>query len=87
MQEKWILGIRVNNREENSRKIQYTLSKFGCSIRTRLGINEDDQPGGSEYSLILLELTGDPSEFPKLMEELSKINGISVEKMVFLRPG
>lgn len=82
MKEKWILGIRIANREQDSAKVQHILTKFGCSIRTRLGINEDDDTETSGRGLILLELTGDPKEFEKLMQELNKIEGITVDKMV-----
>ncbi len=85
MNEKWILGIRVTNREHDSTRVQHILTKFGCSIKTRLGINEDEGSGSSAQGLILLELSGDPSEFVKLMDELKKIDGIEVEKMVFAK--
>jgi hypothetical protein len=83
MHEKWVIGIHITNREHDSLRVQHTLTKFGCSIRTRFGINEDKESGISGHGLILLELSGDPSEFIKLVEELQKIKGIEVKKMVF----
>ena len=83
MQDKWILGVHITDRQHDAKQVQYILTKFGCSIKTRLGVNEDDDSRYSGHGLILLELTGDPSEFPKLMTELSKIDGIEVKKMVF----
>jgi len=83
MHEKWVIGIHITNREHDSARVQYSLTKFGCSIRTRFGINEDKDTGTLGHGLILLELSGHPSEFIKLMEELQRIDGIEVKKMVF----
>lgn len=83
MSEKWILGIYISDRAKESSRVQYILTKFGCSIRTRLGINPDADAGHPGQGLILLELTGEQPEFQKLMAELSAIGHIQVEKMVF----
>ncbi|MBE0649025.1 MAG: hypothetical protein IH596_14735 [Bacteroidales bacterium] len=83
MHEKWVIGIHITDRVHDSIKVQHTLTKFGCSIRTRFGINEDKDFGTSGHGLVLLELTGEQSEFVKLMKELRKIEGIEVKKMVF----
>lgn len=73
----------VTDRSQEITALQQALAKFGCAIKTRLGLHEvnDDRcaPGG----LILLELTGDPAEFVKLENELLKIDGLQVRKMVF----
>ncbi|TSA26320.1 MAG: hypothetical protein D4R67_08100 [Bacteroidetes bacterium] len=83
MAEKWILGIYLPNREQEASRVQYILTKFGCVIKTRFGINADDDNGTSGRGLILLELIGDPSEFRKLKAELHTIGSIQVEQMVF----
>jgi len=83
MKETWIIGIRVSDRMKDIAALQSVLTKFGCTIKTRLGLHEvkDDycSPGG----LILLELTGQTEEFFKLENELLKIDGLEVRKMVF----
>jgi hypothetical protein len=52
-----ILGILVKNRQQNILKVQDTLTKFGCSISTRLGINASRDYHVEDAGLILLELT------------------------------
>lgn len=79
----WVLGIHVTDRIRDAKVIQDVLTKFGCSIKTRLGLHEADENICSPAGLILLELTGDPKEFPKLMNHLKKVEGIEVKKMVF----
>jgi hypothetical protein len=83
MNETWILGIQIKNRKGTVRSVQDVLAKFGCTIRTRLGLHEPSEEGDAVEGLILLELTGDPLEFPKLEKELTKIEGTVIRKMVF----
>jgi len=78
-----ILGILVTNRETESENVQKLLTKFGCSIKTRLGLHEDEQGLCTYCGLIILELTGDTSEMDKLEQELKSVRGLQVEKMVF----
>ena len=79
----WILGIHVSDRVKNANLIQPVLTKFGCTIRTRLGLHDVSEEFCSPTGMILLELTGDPAEYTKLENELLKIEGLDVKKMVF----
>ena len=84
MKEIWILGLNVTDRVKEVSDVQAILTKFGCTIKTRLGLHDvkDDfcSPGG----LIILELTGSREEFVKLENELLKVGGLEVKKMVFV---
>lgn len=77
-----ILGILVTNRENESENVQRILTKYGCSIKTRLGLHEDETGSGS-CGLIVLELTGETSEMDKLENEFKSLEGLQVNKMVF----
>jgi hypothetical protein len=79
----WIIGIHISDRVKNAELIQPILTKFGCTIRTRLGLHNVAEEFSSPTGTILLELTGDPNEFIKLENELLKIEGLGVKKMVF----
>ncbi len=83
MTESRILGIYINERVKDATLIQKTLTKFGCSIKTRLGLHEVANEFCSPSGLILLELYGDLNECLKLENELLTIEGIQVQKMVF----
>jgi hypothetical protein len=80
----WILGIHVSDRVKKAELIQPVLTKFGCTIRTRLGLHDITEEFSSPTGMILLELTGDPKEYVKLENELLKIDGLEVKKMVFM---
>lgn len=76
-----VLGILIKNRTEIISEVQKTLTSFGCTIRTRLGINEDLK--GEDTGLILLELTGENSEMNKLVKRLESIRHLSLGVISF----
>lgn len=78
-----ILGVLITNREQEAGNVQRLLTKFGCSIKTRLGLHEISSDLCSPCGLILLELLGDTSEMDKLEKELGQLTGVQLRKMVF----
>jgi len=78
-----ILGILISDRVKEAGKVQQLLTKFGCSIKTRLGLHEVSNEHCSVSGLMILELTGEESEKDKLEQELKKIDGIKIQKMLF----
>lgn len=83
MKEIRVLGVYISDRLDAAKLVQAILTKFGCSIKTRLGLHEVIDELCSTSGLILLELTGDVNEATKLENELLKIEGVQVEKMTF----
>ncbi len=81
-----ILGINVSDRVEVAASVQKVLTLYGCSIRTRLGINDTEDEGHcGSGGLIMIELSGDPHEWDHLEADLRKIEKIEVNKMDFQR--
>ncbi len=85
MKETRVLGVMVHNPGEGSKKIQNILTMYGCNIRTRLGLHDSVGEYAADTGLMLLELTGDASECAKLENELFSLDGVEVQKMVFVR--
>ena len=83
MKEIRILGLHVSDRASVAVTIQNLLTKFGCSIKTRLGLHDVNEDVCSSGGIILLELCGDEDESDKLENELRKIEGLEVQKMTF----
>jgi hypothetical protein len=79
-----ILGVLITDRKKEAGKVQTVLTKYGCSIKTRLGLHEVTDDVCSTSGLLLLELTGDMSEMDKLEKELVAIDGAQTQKMVFV---
>jgi len=78
-----ILGLHITDRVKEAIRVQDVLTKFGCSIKTRLGLHEVQENFCSSNGLIILELTGNAEEMAKLEKELLKIEGLEVQKMTF----
>jgi len=78
-----ILGVSVYDRNQEAGEVQQILTKYGCSIKTRLGMHEVTDDYCSKSGLIILELFG-PMDKQLLLEEgLKSIEGVDVQKMVF----
>lgn len=80
-----IMGISVSNRHEVAEKVQKVLTSYGCSIRTRLGLNESEDSHYGSGGLIILELAGDQKEWEAMKKDLSEISDIEVKFMDFER--
>jgi hypothetical protein len=61
--------------------IQKILTRYGCTIRTRLGVNE--KFFGKDAGLIILELNGDISQMELLIIDLRKQTKTLVRKLIF----
>jgi hypothetical protein len=83
MKEIWILGIHITDRVKEVADVQSILTKFGCAIKTRLGLHEVKDDFCARSGLIILELTGSRDEFVKLENALLGVEGLEVRKMVF----
>jgi len=83
MKEKRILGVVITDRQKEAGEVQKVLTKYGCSIKTRLGLHEASNENCSNEGLILLELIGDYKEMDNLEEALQKIEGTETQKMSF----
>ena len=80
-----IMGIQVGNREHDAIKLQEVLTKYGCIIKTRLGIHEATVEGlCASKGLIILEfISGKETEVKDLEKELHALESITVRKMEF----
>jgi hypothetical protein len=78
-----ILGVHITDRVHHVKKVQEMFTKFGCSIKTRLGLHEASDELCSPNGLVVLEMVGDEKEINKLATGLGKIAGVEVKKMVF----
>jgi len=79
-----IMGIQIEDRDSDAIKVQELLTKYGCTIKTRLGLHEAASNSCSSAGLILLEfLSGCEDEAGKLESELLKLKNVSVRRMEF----
>lgn len=76
-----IATLLISNRESVAEHMQEIFSRYGCSIRTRLGLNERVE--GRDIGIIVLELTGDGQEQMNLLKRLSESEDITVSALSF----
>lgn len=77
-----ILGVHITDRLEHASQVQDVLTKYGCNIKTRIGLHEVYNVC-SPNGLLLLEMWGEEARCMEMADALSKIKGIEVQKMVF----
>jgi hypothetical protein len=76
-----IFGIHITNRVENVPALQATLTKYGCNIRTRLGIHDADATSCSPSGLVLLDVFG--AELEDFYREIQGLKGVGLQRMDF----
>ena len=81
-----LVGVHITERAKHAGEVQNIFTKYGCSIRTRLGLHEADQGLCSPNGLIVLEMTDDDALVAEMAAELKTLDGIEVQQMVFDHP-
>lgn len=77
-----IIGIKISNRLESAVSVQEILTKFGCIIKTRIGLHEEINGQCSPKGLILLEIIDD-AQAADITQELCDIEEIEIQQMQF----
>ena len=77
-----ILGLKLINRVNTAVEFQKILSKYGCSIKTRIGLHSLQGNFCSPDGIILLEIIDDKI-LSALESELLKLDDIQIQHMIF----
>ena len=77
-----IMVVKIGARREDSPHIQEVLSRFGCSIRVRLGLHETHEVCSDE-GILILQLCGDIAEMEKLEAALNQMERVKAKMVVF----
>lgn len=80
MSEYNIMAVLINHRSKKAPSVQEIFTKYGCSIKMRLGLHEAGDVC-SEEGLVLLQLAGDKSEIKKLEDELNSVEGVKAKTL------
>lgn len=64
-----IIGISIDNRTNDSIKLQEILTKYGCLIKTRIGLHDMGEYKCLNYGIVLIEVVDKINE---IYDELSK---------------
>jgi len=83
MKEIRILGLLITDRIKEAGLTQKSLTKHASIIKSRLGFHEVSEEVCSRVGVIILQLSGEPSDCDELEETLALIGGLEVQRMVF----
>lgn len=72
-----IIGISLNDRQEDSIKLQKILTKYGCSIKTRIGLHDMGEYKCLNYGIVLIEVVDKINE---IYDELNRYWDIQIMK-------
>lgn len=72
-----IIGISIENRKEESQKLQDILTKYGCYIKTRIGLHDMGEYKCLNYGIVLIEVVDKINE---IYDELNRHWTIQIMK-------
>jgi hypothetical protein len=78
-----ILLAHLTDRATEAPDFQRVLTKYGCSIKTRIGLHEASDSVCSPDGVIILELVGDTAPMDELEKQLQAMQGIEVKRVDF----
>jgi ACT domain-containing protein len=76
-----IMAIHVTNRVKQASRVQDVLTKYGASIKTRIGLHEATQAKAN--GLILVEFVGTQRRSDNMLAALNAITGVEAKSIVF----
>jgi len=76
-----IMAVTIDPRSAHAPQVQTVLTKYGCIIKTRLGLHEVSRDSCSEEGLIILHIHSSLDEIETLKNELLDIDGVKVKYM------
>jgi hypothetical protein len=76
-----IMIVKIGERRKKSPEVQEVLSRFGCSIKTRLGLHEAGDVC-SEEGVLVLQLAGDKSEMMALERTLNGLESVQAKMVI-----
>ena len=65
-----IIGVKLEKRQENAKKLQDIATEFGCSIKTRIGLHEVADGVCSPSGVILFEVINKEVEFENALKTI-----------------
>lgn len=63
-----VILLKISDRNEDSIKLQEILTKYGCDIKTRIGLHQSENNQCSKSGLIILDVTEDSKELTHELE-------------------
>ena len=83
MQNHLIIGVHLTNRFKQALEVQSLFTKYGCNIKTRIGLHDVMKDACSPSGIVVLEMFGEETPCMEFMAKLKAIEGVDVQSMKF----
>jgi len=74
-----LLVVLIGSRVRKALPVQEILTRYGCIVKTRLGIHDAGKNGCSDTGLIILELIPQGPRIKKLKKELDALPRVKAQ--------
>ncbi len=81
-----IFGVMLEQRDETAPNFQKILTKYGCNIKSRIGLHNVADNICSPSGIILLEVIGKEQDISSLEKEINQLDNATIQKMAFEGP-
>jgi len=78
-----IIAVHVTNRVKQASRVQDVLTKYGASIKTRIGLHEASATKASSNGLILVEFVGTQKRSDNMLTALNAVTGVEAKSIIF----
>lgn len=78
-----VMAVLISHRSKSVPKVQQILTKYGCIIKTRLGLHDIGEGYCSSDGMLILHLQGSQEEIENLNTELNELENIQASKIEF----
>ncbi len=74
-----VILVKIDHRSTEAGKVQSILTKYGCSIKVRLGLHEVSKEMCANDGLIVLEVDDKKVTLNKIVKELNAIEYVQAQ--------
>ncbi|MEG1836930.1 MAG: hypothetical protein RRZ70_02925 [Synergistaceae bacterium] len=71
-----IIAVRITERNSTAIEVQKVLTNYGCYIRIRLGLHDQDECDCSPVGILILQLCSTIEISENLRNDLNDIDGV-----------
>lgn len=78
-----LMAVKIGARTKHATQVQEILTKYGCSIKTRVGFHDTDEHHCSTDGILILQLSGKENEINDMFTELNALHEVSAKAIEF----
>ena len=78
-----LMAVKIGARTKHAAEVQEILTKYGCSIKTRVGFHDTDENHCSTDGILVLQLSGKENEIKDMLDELNAQHEVSAKFIEF----